>query len=104
LADINMKVLPSFYTEECAIVFSFYFDNTVKKIGEAVIYTCEEQVNQPLKKDSIRIENEKVAYVKEFSIVEEYEHESFEQITHFLGMCGIKKCFLERAERQLLAH
>ncbi|MBR8644356.1 hypothetical protein KEH51_06005 [[Brevibacterium] frigoritolerans] len=41
MIDINMKVQPSFYDDECAIVFSFYFDKATRNIGEAVVYTCQ---------------------------------------------------------------
>lgn len=48
MLDINMKVNPSFFNDECAIVFSFSFVRESKKIGEAIIYTCEESGEEDL--------------------------------------------------------
>ncbi|SFC22818.1 hypothetical protein SAMN05443252_102291 [Bacillus sp. OV322] len=100
--DINMKVQPSFFDEECAIVFSFYFDQEAKKIGEAVIYTCEEEdcLKKDCQADSKELK-EKVAYVEQFSIVKEYQSASMEKITQFLNILGIKKCRQRRIEEVL---
>lgn len=46
-----MKVQPSFYDDECAIVFSFYFD---KAIGILVKLWCTHAKNQ-IKKNTAKI-------------------------------------------------
>ncbi|WP_409303119.1 hypothetical protein [Peribacillus sp. SCS-155] len=104
MIDINMRVRPSFYDEECAIVFSFYFHDKLKKLGEAIIYTCEAPVGRLVKNESVSRISEKVAYIKEFTIVKEYEALSLEKIKQFLKMCGIKTCFLQQEERTKLAN
>ncbi|MEK3798634.1 hypothetical protein MHI18_10245 [Peribacillus sp. FSL H8-0477] len=91
MLDINMKVNPSFFDDECAIVFSFSFIRESKKIGEAIIYTCEESGEEEIY--AIHDEQkEKIAYLREFSIVEEYHEPSMRKIQHFLNILGIKKC------------
>ena len=93
MIDINMKVQPSFYDDECAIVFSFYFDRATRKIGEAVVYTCEKSNEKEGNQDHIDTNvQEKIAYIKEFSIVDEYQATSMKKIKHFLNVIGIKKC------------
>ncbi|MGG4265313.1 hypothetical protein [Peribacillus simplex] len=93
MIDINMKVQPSFYDEECAIVFSFYFDEATRKIGEAVVYTCKKSDEKEYSHDYIDTDiQEKIAYIKEFSIVDEYQATSMKKIQHFLNVIGIKKC------------
>ncbi|MFF2287577.1 hypothetical protein [Peribacillus butanolivorans] len=93
MIDINMKVQPSFYDEECAIVFSFYFDKATKKIGEAVVYTCKKSNEKGYNQDNIDTDiQENIAYIKEFSIVDEYQATSMKKIQHFLDVIGIKKC------------
>ncbi|MFJ8070442.1 hypothetical protein ACIQZD_16025 [Peribacillus sp. NPDC096447] len=93
MIDINMKVQPSFYDDECAIVFSFYFDEATRKIGEAVVYTCKESDDKESSQDHIDTDvQEKIAYLKEFSIVDEYQATSMKKIQHFLNVIGIKKC------------
>ncbi|WP_285767886.1 hypothetical protein [Peribacillus sp. SI8-4] len=93
MIDINMKVQPSFYDDECAIVFSFYFDEATRKIGEAVVYTCEESKEEECNQDHIDTDVQgKIAYIKEFSIVDEYQATSMKKIQHFLSVIGIKKC------------
>ncbi|PLS17779.1 hypothetical protein CVD28_08740 [Bacillus sp. M6-12] len=93
MVDISMKVHPSFFDEECTIVFSFYFDREARKIGEAVIYTYEEKLRET-REEGTNGNREKVAYLKEFSIVEEFEKESMKRIEHFLSAIGIKKCIM----------
>ena len=98
MIDINMKVQPSFYDDECAIVFSFYFVEATRKIGEAVVYTCDKSnckivnhfIDTSKKQDGQG--HEKIAYIKEFSIVDEYQATSMEKIQHFLNVIGIKDC------------
>ncbi|MGG3942811.1 hypothetical protein ABEV54_15375 [Peribacillus psychrosaccharolyticus] len=91
MLDINMKVNPSFFDDECAIVFSFSFVRESKKIGEAIIYTCEESGEEEIY--AIHDEQkEKIAYLREFSIMEEYHESSMKKIQHFLKIIGIKKC------------
>ncbi|MGG3495767.1 hypothetical protein ABES08_08215 [Peribacillus simplex] len=93
MIDINMKVQPSFYDEECAIVFSFYFDEATRKIGEAVVYTCKKSNEKEYSHDHIDTDvQEKIAYIKEFAIVDEYQATSMKKIQHFLNVIGIKKC------------
>ncbi|WP_108670262.1 hypothetical protein [Peribacillus acanthi] len=93
MMDISMQVNPSFFDEECAIVFSFYFKNESMKIGEAVIYTCAEDGTCVEQNNEILNCYEKVAYLKEFTIMKEYEEQSMNKIEHFLHILGIKKCF-----------
>ena len=93
MIDINMKVQPSFYDDECAIVFSFYFDKATRKIGEAVVYTCKKSDDKESSQEHIDTDvQEKIAYLKEFSIVDEYQATSMKKIQHFLNVIGIKKC------------
>jgi hypothetical protein len=89
MMDFNMEIQPSFFDDECAIEFSFYFEDAVRRIGEAVIYTCEEK--KPIKGNG-HLGKEKIAFIKEFSILEEYEAASMKKIAHFLNVLGIKKC------------
>ncbi|WP_163102080.1 hypothetical protein [Peribacillus alkalitolerans] len=93
MMDISMQVNPSFFDEECAIVFSFYFKKDFMKIGEAVIYTCAEDGAYVEERNEKRECYEKVAYLKEFTIIKEYEEHSINKIEHFLHILGIKKCF-----------
>ncbi|WP_153126516.1 hypothetical protein [Peribacillus tepidiphilus] len=93
MVDISMTVNPSFFDEECAIVFSFYFKHASKKVGEAIIYTCAED-GSILEGFKNTCQNyEKVAYFREFSIIEEYEEQSLHKIEQFLKVLGIKKYF-----------
>ena len=99
MIDINMKVQPSFYDDECAIVFSFYFDRAAKKVGEAVVYTCKKSNEKKYNQDDIDTDEpldptsqEKIAYIKEFSIVDEYQASSMKKIQHFLDVIGIQNC------------
>ena len=99
MIDINMKVQPSFYDDECAIVFSFYFDEAARKIGEAVVYTCDKTNCKEVTLNYVDTHEEqdgrgqeKIAYIKEFSIVDEYQATSLEKIQHFLNVIGIKDC------------
>ncbi|MDM5210201.1 hypothetical protein QUF94_01785 [Peribacillus sp. NJ4] len=93
MIDINMKVQPSFYDDECAIVFSFSFDKATRNIGEAVVYTCKKSDGKEYSQDHIDTDvQEKIAYIKEFSIVDEYQATSMKKIQHFLNVIGIKKC------------
>lgn len=99
MIDINMKVQPSFYDDECAIVFSFYFDRAAKKVGEAVVYTCKKSNEKKYNQDNIDTDElldptsqEKIAYIKEFSIVDEYQASSMKKIQHFLDVIGIENC------------
>lgn len=95
--EISMKIHPSYFDDECAIVFSLYFNQATREIGEAVIYTCEDpsiskvrnHLGPMCEEDD---QKEKIAYLKEFSIVEEYRDLSMKKITHFLNVLGIKKC------------
>lgn len=91
MIDVEMKIRPSFYDEECAIVFSFYFDVGAGKVGEAVIYTCEEK-KPVLTSFNDSLCKEKIAFVKEISIVEEYKDASMKKMKDFLNILGIKKC------------
>ena len=92
MLEINMKVNPSFFDDECAIVFSFSFVRESKKIGEAIIYTCEESGEQEQIYKINDEQKEKIAYLREFSIMEEYHELSMKKIQHFLNIIGIKKC------------
>lgn len=98
--DLDMKVEPRFIDHECAIIFSFYFRNASLKVGEAVIYTCEGELSAPsLDQHSIaasRIETckqkEKIAYITEMSIAENFRDESFIKMNEFLSILGINTC------------
>ncbi|RFU60753.1 hypothetical protein [Peribacillus glennii] len=91
MAEVNMKIRPSFQEEECAIVFSFSFNSASGQVGVAVVYTCEEKKPMELTfGDSLC--REKIAFVKEFEITEEYRDASMKKMTHFLNILGIKKC------------
>ncbi|MDQ0218461.1 hypothetical protein ELQ35_03685 [Peribacillus cavernae] len=94
MVDVNMKVQPSFFDKECAIVFSFYFDAAVGEVGEAVVYTCEEK-NPVTLQGGNSLNKEKIAFVKEFSIVKEYQDVSLKKIKEFLNVIGIKKCITQ---------
>ncbi|AOH57148.1 hypothetical protein ACQKGI_16120 [Peribacillus muralis] len=104
MLDINMKVQPSFYDDECAIVFSFYFDKATRKIGEAVVYTCKKSNGKESNQDHIDTDvQEKIAYIKEFSIVDEYQATSMKKIQHFLDVIGIKKCVRQNLQGKEIA-
>ncbi|PLT35826.1 hypothetical protein [Bacillus sp. V5-8f] len=91
MAEVNMKIRPSFYEGECAIVFSFSFVSASGPVGEAVVYTCEDKksVTSTLSDSPCR---EKIAFVKELEITEEYKDASMEKMKHFLSILGINKC------------
>ncbi|MGD6842981.1 hypothetical protein ACQCVH_10740 [Bacillus infantis] len=104
--ELDMQILPSFCDEECAIVFSFQFKARQQKIGEAVIYTCSgEQQDQDTKQLSsgytLRTEYTEgfpvnnIAYIREFSVMEEYKQKSYRDLLDFLKVIGIKDCIYE---------
>lgn len=97
--ELDMKVEPRFIDHECAIIFSFYFRNASLKVGEAVIYTCEEELSLPLlEQPSIAAsietckQKEKIAYITEMSIAENFRDESFIKMNEFLSILGINTC------------
>lgn len=103
--ELEMKVQPAFLDDECAIVFSFYFSKASRKIGEATIYTYEEKAADQKRVTDIegymrgkRKSNGsgKVAYMKEFSICEEYEDISLNKMMHFLEIIGIQTCIVSK--------
>ena len=109
MIDINMKVQPSFYDDECAIVFSFYFDRAAKKVGEAVVYTCKKTHEHRHTLDNIdtgehndpKSGQDKVAYLKEFSIVDEYQASSMKKIQHFLDVIGIENSIGQHHQKKV---
>lgn len=80
--EIEMRVLPTFMEEECAIVFSFHFIKDQIKIGEVIILTCMEK----FKKKPLTI-----AYCQEFSILEKYKNTSMRMLMNFLKIIGINR-------------
>lgn len=108
MVDINMKIHPSFYDDECAIVFSFSFIRDTQKIGSATIYTCEETGSSPGRPAEWLYEEEndpreKIAYVRECSIHDEYYEQSMEKISGFLKVIGINKCIDDQVfQKQLV--
>ncbi|WP_080843954.1 hypothetical protein [Cytobacillus gottheilii] len=99
--ELDMKVEPRFVDHECAIIFSFYFRNASLKVGEAVIYTCEEDIPS-LDQLLAGVENseqdtckKKIAYITEMTIVDNYRDESFMKINEFLSIIGINTWYKE---------
>lgn len=103
--DLEMKVQPAFLDDECAIVFSFYFCKASRKMGEAIIYTYDEKAADQKRVTDIEAYMRKkrkshgagkVAYMKEFSICEEYEDISLNKIMNFLEIIGIQTCIVSK--------
>ncbi|MBG9544677.1 hypothetical protein ACOSZF_12415 [Cytobacillus firmus] len=100
--DLDMKIQPKFIENESAIIFSFYFRNASMKVGEAVIYTCEEEQNEELTRMIYNSHEEitelnanakrKMAYVTELTIPEGFKNQSFTKIKEFLKIIGINTC------------
>ncbi len=98
---LEMKVMPSFQEGSCSILFSFYFQEEEKKIGEAVICTCSEAFftdgNQTEMEMSLAFMSEnihcekKIAYLKEFQVMDEYKQDSMGRIQDFLRIIGISE-------------
>ncbi|WP_199880693.1 hypothetical protein [Bacillus massiliglaciei] len=95
MENVSMKVIPSFYDEECAIVFSFSFSEEANKIGEAVIYTCNDTKYTGPDQSALYSAPsscEKIAYIKKFSIMDEYKALTMKKIQHFMNIIGIQRC------------
>ena len=91
MIDINMKVQPSFYDEEVPLCF-FYFNKATKK-SVKLRYTHAKINEKGYNQDNIDTDiQEKIAYIKEFSIVDEYQATSMKENSTFLDVIGIKKC------------
>jgi hypothetical protein len=107
--ELEMRILPSFCDEECAIVFSFHFKAKQQKIGEAVIYTCSKEYQDQdtkmlssgcrLQRETDGLPVNNIAYIKEFSVMEEYKQKSYRSLLEFLGIIGIKDCIFQAGTR-----
>lgn len=86
--EIEMKVLPTFFENECKIAFCFRFIKDKIHIGEIIIHTCMEKLK---KKKPLTI-----AYCSEIRIVEEYKAISLTKLIDFLNMIGIDRISLTK--------
>ena len=95
--DLNVKVEPKFIEGECSIEFSFLFDRENRKIGEAVILTCEEEMDAqlieetPMLNPKKRLTNyPKIAFVKDLVVVDGHKTAAINEINKFLNVIGIQ--------------
>jgi hypothetical protein len=101
--ELEMRILPSFCEEKCAIIFSVHFKLEKQKIGEAIIYTCSEGY-QP--EDLIHTKQgkfdfkRKIAYIKEFEVIEEYKTRSLKNVLDFLKVIGIQNYMFKKENVQ----
>jgi hypothetical protein len=86
--EIEMKVLPTFFENECKIAFCFRFIKDKIHIGEVIIYTCMEKLK---KKRPLT-----VAYCSEMRILEEYKTISLKKLIDFLNIIGIQRISLTK--------
>ncbi|WP_394141235.1 hypothetical protein [Cytobacillus oceanisediminis] len=101
--ELEMRILPSFCEEKCAIIFSVHFKLEKQKIGEAIIYTCSEGY-QPedlnSAKENIFNLKRKIAYIKEFEVIEEYKTKSLKNVLEFLKVIGIQNYMFKKENIQ----
>jgi hypothetical protein len=86
--EIEMRVLPTFFDNECKIAFCFRFIKDKIHIGEVIIHTCVEKLK---KKKPLTI-----AYCNEIRILEEYKTISLRKLTDFLNIIGIQRICLTK--------
>ncbi|GLB60213.1 hypothetical protein [Cytobacillus sp. NCCP-133] len=104
--ELEMRILPSFCEEKCAIIFSVHFKLEKQKIGEAIIYTCSEGYQpedlSPSKNSKFNLK-QKIAYIREFEVIEEYKAKSLKHVLEFLKVIGIQNYMFkkENTEHQL---
>jgi hypothetical protein len=90
-----MKVNPSYLDDELVIAFTFQFQLSQNKIGEAVVFTYPELSSSNEEKelyynDRTMLKNNKFAILKEFNVIKEYEKDSMAKLLYFLKVIGIK--------------
>ena len=94
--ELNVRVLPKFIDGECSIEFSFFFDQADMKIGEAVILTCEEEMDAQLIEEEPILNPKKrkrhypkIAFVTDLVVMEGHKTAAMNEIKKFLNVIGI---------------
>ncbi len=94
--ELNVRVLPKFIDGECSIEFSFFFDQADMKIGEAVILTCEEEMDAQLIEEEPILNPKKrkrhypkIAFVTDLVVMEGHKPAAMNEIKKFLNVIGI---------------
>ncbi len=95
--ELNVRVLPKFIDGECSIEFSFFFDQADRKIGEAVILACEEEMDAQLIEEEPILNPKKrerqypkIAFVTDLMVMEGHEPAAMNEIEKFLNVIGIQ--------------
>lgn len=95
--ELNVKVQPKFIDGECSIEFSFSFDWENKKIGEAVILTCEEEMDAQLIEEKPMLNPKKretkypkIAFVTDLAVIDGHKTAAINEIKKFLNVIGIQ--------------
>lgn len=98
--ELEMTILPSFCEENCAIIFSVNFKLGNQNIGEAIIYTCSEGYQpEDLQQNENRFKK-KIAYIKDYKVMEEYKSLSLKNVIDFLKVIGIQNYMIMKENVQ----
>ena len=96
--ELNVKVKPKFIDGECSIGFSFSFEWGNTRIGEAVILTCEEEMDAQLIEETPMLTPKKratnypkIAFVTDLVVIDGHKTAAINEIKKFLNVIGIKK-------------
>ena len=95
--ELNVQVQPKFIDGECSIEFSFFFDRGNMKIGEAVILTCEEEMDAQLIEETPMLNPKKretkypkIAFVTDLVVIDGHKTAVINEIKKFLNVIGIQ--------------
>lgn len=101
--ELEMRILPSFCEENSDIIFFVDFNLKAQKIGEAIIYTCSEGYQRgdlSHSKENLLNIKKKIAYIKEFDVIEEYQTTSLKNVVDFLRVIGIQNYVFKKENVQ----